>query len=355
MSHPVLRLASHLVGAVALARRRWYASHPGARRRLDRPVVSVGNLSVGGTGKTPLVGALARLLVGMGERPAVLSRGYARERPREGVVVVSDGSSVLAGVAESGDEPFMLARAVPQAAVLVCADRFAAGHLAEHRLGCTVHLLDDGFQHLRLARDVDLLIVSHGDLDYPHPVPLGRLREPIAAAAAADAVLVASGEPITPAQAAAGLHVAHAFGLDRAIGGPRVFPGQAETEAGTDAPVSAPGPVFAVAGIARPERFFGDLGAAGWTLAGTRAFRDHHRFTEREVADLRRAAQEVGARAVLTTEKDMVRLDAAGASLTPGAGPRIPFLWVPLQVTLDPSFAPWLRDRLTRARRVRAA
>ena len=171
-----------MYGAAATWRRRWYSRDPARARRLTRPVISVGNLRVGGSGKTPVVAHLAQLLVERGERPAVLTRGYARVRPKAGVTIVSDGTRVLEDVAASGDEPFMLARALPGVPVLVGADRFASGLLAESQLGVTVHLLDDGFQHVCLARDIDLLLVDEADLN-DHVLPAGRLREPLAHAA----------------------------------------------------------------------------------------------------------------------------------------------------------------------------
>ena len=147
-----------LYSQLARARRRYYQRHPHLRRRLAQPVISVGNLSVGGSGKTPLSAEIARMLVDMGERPSILSRGYARQIVEDGVVVVSDGQEILADEAHSGDEPQLLAKRVPGAAVLVCSSRYLSGCLAEQRLGCTVHVLDDGFQHFDLMRDVDLLV-----------------------------------------------------------------------------------------------------------------------------------------------------------------------------------------------------
>ena len=170
-------------------RRSWYERHPQSRRSLDRPVISVGNLSVGGSGKTPIVAALARMLLDMGQRPAILSRGYARRRATDGVVVVSDGNRVLEPVENSGDEPQMLARALPGVPVLVCADRHLAGRLAEKRFDATVMLLDDGFQHLALGRNVDVLVMPASDLD-DAVLPSGRLREPLDSASSADCVLV---------------------------------------------------------------------------------------------------------------------------------------------------------------------
>ena len=136
---------SAIYGRVAQFRRSWYERDPSRRRRLARPVISVGNLVVGGAGKTPIVAAVARVLQQAGHRPAILSRGYGRRRRADGVVVVSDGVRVLVPAAESGDEPQMLARSLSGVPVLVAADRYLAGRLAEAQFQASVLLLDDGF------------------------------------------------------------------------------------------------------------------------------------------------------------------------------------------------------------------
>ncbi len=171
-------------------RRRGVERHPQRQKRLARPVISVGNLSVGGTGKTPVVAALAQRLVEAGHRPAILSRGYARTDAIDGVVVVSDGTAIRATFDQSGDEPLMLARQVPKAIVCVSPDRHLAGTLAEQQLGCTVHLLDDGFQHLELARNLDVLVTTIGEIPNGRVMPMGRLREPMDAAARAHFLVV---------------------------------------------------------------------------------------------------------------------------------------------------------------------
>src|SRR5262245_54323824 len=154
-----------LYGTAATWRRRWYAHNPSRRRRLERPVISVGNLSTGGSGKTPIVAYVAALLAARGEIPAILSRGYGRTSPENGATIVSDGRSVLAPLERAGDEPLMLARALPMVPVVVATDRYVAGRVAERTLGATVHVLDDGFQHLGLERDVDLLVACSQDLE----------------------------------------------------------------------------------------------------------------------------------------------------------------------------------------------
>jgi tetraacyldisaccharide 4'-kinase len=306
-----------LYSRIARARRRYYQRRPHVRRRLLAPVISVGNLTVGGSGKTPLAAAIARMLIGMGERPAILSRGYARRTPLDGVVVVSDGREIHSDVARSGDEPLMLARMVPDAAVLVSWSRYVAGRLAESKLGCTIHVLDDGFQHFDLMRDLDLL-VAPDSLDDVRTLPAGRFREPLDAAAEADALLVEAGR-------AGALHHLHdlvptSFSFTRRLAGP--------------APDRR---AFAFAGVARPERFYRDLEDAGWRLTGRRSFADHHHYSEREIQSLEEEARASGAEVLLTTEKDFVRL-----SLRTGT----PIVAVPQQTSIEPAFEPWLAERL---------
>lgn len=331
-----MRLLAAVYARGAAWRRAWYTRHPGARRRLARPVISVGNLVAGGSGKTPVVAALARWLLAEGEHPAILSRGYARRRGNEGVLVVSDRERVLEPVARSGDEPQMLARSLPGVPVLVGADRFVAGRLAERRFACTVHLLDDGFQHLQLHRDVDLLLVAPGDLDEA-VLPAGRLREPLGAAAAADAVLVTAGtEPI--AGVAARLGVPRAFQVVAGFGAPRLL-----VPFGALMPRMAGMRALAVAGIARPRRFFDAARAQGWDLARELAFRDHHWFSESDLKRMLSTARAVNADLILTTEKDAMRL----ADLPLAPIPRT-FAFLPMTVRIEPAaeFREWLRARL---------
>src|SRR5262245_50085975 len=145
MSRPMLHVAAALYGAAARWRRRWYSARASRQRRLGHPVISIGNLRAGGSGKTPAVECVARVLLAAGERPVILTRGYARRSPSSEVTVVSDGSTILAGVDQAGDEPLMLARRLQNVPVLVHADRYTAGLAAEARFRPTVHILDDGF------------------------------------------------------------------------------------------------------------------------------------------------------------------------------------------------------------------
>jgi tetraacyldisaccharide 4'-kinase len=328
-------------GRAAAARRASFESHPERRRQLSKPVISIGNLVAGGSGKTPIVAYVTAMLADEGERPAVLSRGYGRRQPERGVVVVSDGARITADVDRAGDEPLMLARAAmgTGAGVFVAADRHAAGQLAEGRYGATVHVLDDGFQHLRLKRDIDLVVVTPHDLEEETLLPGGRLREPRETIARADALLVTGVSLVEARALAAKWGVPKAFTVIRTPAVPRMV-----EPYGTAPRVPRSSPVVAVAGIARPERFLDDLTANGWTIADALIFRDHHRFDRGDVSRIARRVRETGASLVLTTEKDVMRL----MSWRPLA---FPLAWVPLAIGVEPAddFRLWLRWRLADA------
>jgi tetraacyldisaccharide 4'-kinase len=317
--------------------------HPETRRRLHRPVVSIGNLSVGGTGKTPVVSALARWLVDRGERPAILSRGYKRRDARPGVEVVADGRGVLVDVSRAGDEPLMLARAVPGAIVCVAEDRHLAGVVAE-RLGATVHLLDDGFQHLSLAREVDILVTTAGEIPNGRVLPRGRLREPADAASRADFLIVMGATSAEAEAEARLLGVAAACAATRHPGSPRAVFTQAPGTSGprdSQTPGRKPqaaGRVLLLAAIANPSRFANDVRAAGWHVVGEAWFADHHAFTEADIARIAARITALGADVVFTTEKDAVRLEALDA-------PPFPLYAVPVTLAFDPASS--LYDRLT--------
>jgi tetraacyldisaccharide 4'-kinase len=306
---------------IARLRRAWYA-HPGRSKRLPHPVISVGNLSMGGSGKTPVVAALARLLRQRGEHPVILTRGYGRRDATEGVLVVSDGQRVLESVERSGDEPQMLARMLPGVPVLVGADRYLAGLFADRHFAATASILDDGFQHVQLERDVDLLVVSVDDLN-DRVVPAGHLREPMAAAQLADAVLATGGEADVTAVAAA---VRHAT----------LFRVKTTFEALSLAR-EADRRVVAFAGIARPDRFFNALQSLGYEIARELRFPDHHWYSAGDIARIQAAARDANASLIVTTEKDAVRCDLECAVL-------------PMMVEVEPAaeFEQWLMAKLQR-------
>jgi tetraacyldisaccharide 4'-kinase len=296
--------------------------------------VSVGNLAMGGRGKTPVAALVARLLVDAGEKPAILSRGYRRRRPDDGVVIVSDGTHILADLDRSGDEPLLLAHLAPGAAVLVHEQRAIAAALAERVLGATVHVLDDGFQHGSLRRDVDIVIVTRGDLG-GRPLPFGRLRSPVSALARAGAVIVdeVGGDGDAGIRAMIPERVM-VFTLSRRLG-PAV-PLQPERGWPAERPR-----VVAFAGIAEPNRFADALRASGWDVAGVVGFRDHHQYGSRDIERVAAAVQSSAAAGAVTTEKDAMRL----LRLRPFP---VPIASIPLEVEVVPApeFRKWLLTRV---------
>ena len=308
-------------------------------------MISIGNIAVGGRAKTPLAAYVVSRLREMGERPAILSRGYGRREPVDGVVVVRDPDGIRADLDRAGDEPLMLARQLDGVSVLVSDDRHLAGRLAEHHLDATVHVLDDGFQHFQLHRDADIVVVGGDDLpptgggSAPRTLPAGRLREPLDAMAAADAVIALEGATVAalPGQREGGPPVWRARRRQQPV----------RTADPALRPIAASdGPVLAVAGIAEPKGFLADLRAAGWAIAGDVRFRDHYRYSRADVTAIADAMRACQARAVVTTEKDLVRL-------LPFRPFPVPVGFAPLTLELDASdtFGAWLKARVDAARR----
>lgn len=288
-----------LYGAVAAARRNLYARGVLKSESVPVPVVSVGNLTWGGTGKTPFVAALVSYWQSAGKRVGVASRGYGRRS--RGTVVVSDGSRLLAGVAEAGDEPYLLGRRFPGAIVAVAGKRVDAAREAA-RLGAEIVILDDAFQHLAIRRDLDVVLVDAGDPFGGGPPPRGRGREDAPAIARAHLVVVtrarrgeesAADRDVPRLTAAPIYHCAFRFAGWFRAGAPA-------------SPPASPG--FAVCAVGNPESFRATLAESGAAAAGFAAFRDHHAYSTADVRRVEESARRAGATALLTTEKDEVKL-----------------------------------------------
>jgi len=304
------------------------------------PVVSVGNLCLGGGGKTPFTAALARRLSDRGARVVVLSRGYRRST--RGPLVVSRGDGPLLSAEACGDEPHLLARSLPGVGVVVAERRIDGGRLALETLEPRpdLILLDDGFAHVALARDVDLLLFPASDpWGGGRLPPGGRLREPLAAARHADAVVLtgAGGEGDEGPALAEALRP---FGFEGPGFASRTEARPARLDGGDDVPAGTA--VFAVAAIARPGSFFASARAAGYRPVGQRAFRDHAAYSARRLAALERAARDAGAAVVLTTEKDLPKL--AGRI-------GLPVATLPIEARPEPELGAWLEARLAEAAR----
>jgi tetraacyldisaccharide 4'-kinase len=303
-----LRMLSLLYGSALLIRRGMYFLGVVQRKKTDQFIISVGNITVGGTGKTPAVMNIATILMNAGKRPAVVSRGYGR-LDESSLVIVSDGSRVLADSRTGGDEPVLIGSAVPGLPVVVGRDRFKAACLAHERFGNDVVILDDGFQHVRLQRDLDIVLIDAGDpFGKGALFPAGILREPVSALNRAGAVL------ITGADRAANLESLRKTVRQR-TGAPifssRLVPKDlVEVMTGEVKQLVSlqDATVIALSGIARPASFVSLLGSLGAVVKEKLIFPDHHAYSQADLAQLFQRAADCNAGMIVTTEKDAVRL-----------------------------------------------
>ncbi|HEV2134574.1 MAG TPA: tetraacyldisaccharide 4'-kinase [Terracidiphilus sp.] len=299
----------------------------GPVRRLRWPVISVGSLSAGGAGKTPMTIALARALTGRGLQVDVLSRGYGR-RGKSALRVDPNGAAE-----EYGDEPLLIAReaGVP---VYVAAQRYQAGLLADADRSDTpvIHLLDDGFQHRQLHRDVNILLLDENDLTAERLLPAGNLREPPSAMRRADVIAIPAG--------------GHTASLESDLRA-RGFKGPVWRLRRRMEVPAIDGPVAAFCGIARPAQFFASLETAGLQLAARLAFPDHHPYTAHDLDRIQTAAQAAGARATVTTEKDRVRLGRLSERFTD----LLPLQTAKLRIEIEDELSAlnWLQGRFAQA------
>ena len=269
------------------AREKLYGSGILSARRLHHPVISVGNLTLGGTGKTPMVITLAEHLRDRAFAPVILSRGY-RRTSRETFVVGSNWD-------EAGDEPYLMKRRLGNVPVVVGADRYRAGLLAERNQLGNIFILDDGFQHRRLHRDVDIVMIDPTEwAEGEALLPTGRWREPKSALARAHAACI---------QDVAGFVMPSlpipAFRVRTEI------LGLYNEERPVPVEMLKGKTIVAFAGIAKPERFFAAVESLGIHPLKCVRFRDHHRYSRREI-------EKLDGDILLTTEKDAVRLDGMG-------------------------------------------
>ena len=277
------------------------------RSRLACPVVSVGNLTVGGTGKTPAVEYVCRLLKRMEHRPAILSYGYGGELGgRFGAV--SNGEKLLLNARVAGDEPVMLASVLPGMAVIVGKHRAKTGKIATEVMGADVVALDDGFQVWKLHRDLDIVVVpTASPFDNGRALPAGRLREPVSALRRADCVLLLGQEPDEAVRV-----------IRNVAPDVRIFTGSLRTSGiRTLAGSSAASPealwgkrVYALSSIGNPDRFRATLQELGAEIVEFDAYPDHHAYNSEDIAHINRAAEESSVWGIVTTAKDSVKLDA---------------------------------------------
>lgn len=279
---------SYIYGGIVRARNALYDRRFVPVRRLDGPVVSVGNISAGGSGKTPFVLLLGELLKSRGVKFDVLSRGYGRAT--RGVLLVDP-----AGLPQQfGDEPLLIARKL-LAPVIVGESRYDAGKFAESKFGPQLHLLDDGFQHRGLARDFDIVLITSQDAK-DRMLPAGRLREPLPSLQRADAVVLAAG----------------ASPDDFPLAGKTVW----RVRRGI-VPTNVPPRPIVFCGIARPQNFVLQLRAAQIDPVAEAFYRDHHAYTEKDIRELLDLKQRSDAGGFVITEKDAVNLGPYLSALEP--------------------------------------
>ena len=334
----------------AAYRRGWLA-----RGRLSCAVVSVGNLAVGGTGKTPTVEMVARWLTEDGRRVAILSRGYGR-RPGGPVELVSDGGEPRLSAERAGDEPLLLARRLPGVAVVVGVDRLAAGRWAVSELQPDVVLLDDGFQQRRLLKDLEIVCLDARAPWGPGGLfPRGTLREPPSALGRADLVVLtrAGGR-----RNLAGMfqEIRQYAGAAPCLAADYAIEGLRDLHSGAPQPrdaIAGRG-VLAFAGIAAPERLAEALAGLAAIVRGVVAFPDHHRYTPHDLDAVTRRARALGASLLVTTEKDAVRLGPSAPGHTGGAFLPIWVLGIRLEAVTGAPLDAWraaLRAGVERATR----
>lgn len=285
--------------------------------KLPAPVISIGNMTTGGTGKTPLVEWVCRAIAGADDgvleakKVCILTRGYARANLKS-QVVVSNGTELLANEREAGDEPFLHARNLLGVAAVVCnPNRVAAGQWAIENLRSEVFVLDDGFQHLHLSRNLNIVVI-----DATNPwgggslLPFGRLREPLNGLSRADCVVVTRTEQVEDLHSIE--EVIRRFVPKAPIFSSQMLTASIRTLDGrpTDAAFSVAQPVGAFCGVGNPASFFNHLGREGYQLTFTRAFADHHHYKQLELDALVQEAKTHGANSLITTEKDATKLSS---------------------------------------------
>ena len=300
---------SPIYGALMRIRAQLYHRNVLKVASLPVPVISVGNLTMGGTGKTPTVRMLARLLQQKGYHPAVVSRGYGGTATKS-VNVVSTGREILLSPGEAGDEPYLLASTVPGLPVLTGKKRALPCRYACDQLHCDAIILDDGFQHLAVKRDLDLVLFNATTLAGNSRVfPGGELREPVCALKRADAILLTG---LTPANR--GRAEAFKALLESRFSHAPVFTSENMVSGlflQTGEPLSAEKgnqPLFAFSGIAHPGRFLSLLADHNIDVVGCSQFVDHVQYSRKDVEKLVAQAEQCGAAALVTTRKDMVKI-----------------------------------------------
>ncbi|MEE8553524.1 MAG: tetraacyldisaccharide 4'-kinase [Desulfobacterales bacterium] len=319
---PFLFAISIVYGGLVKLREALYKKGVLQSKRLPCPVVSIGNIAVGGTGKTPMTVYVTELIRRFGYKVAIVSRGYKGKAEKTGGIVY-DGRIICMEPDQAGDEPFMMAKRLRSVPVIVGKDRFKAGMLAVKEFNPDVVLLDDGFQHLRLYRDIDLVL-----LDFNTPfgngnlLPRGILREPASSLSRADALILTRSDS-SPGSIKANLldrlmylsqkrsvyitfHAPYIYKVVKAFGDMEHIVLSKSRD--WDSEIIKGRNVFAFSGIARNEDFKHTVESFGCDVSGFAGFPDHHKYSNEDINKILRSAKDAGAEIVCTTEKDYARM-----------------------------------------------
>ncbi len=292
---------SGIFGAAVNSRNRKYdRKRPDELVRCQFPIISIGNLSVGGTGKTPFATMLAMMLKSRGHKPVIIGRGYKKKS--RGLIVVSDGEKILSDVESAGDEMmlFALTLGIP---VVAHESKSEAAALIEGRFDFDCAIVDDGFQHRALARDLDIVLVDKSTIERPYLIPEGRLREPLSSLGRAD-IICMTGNAELPGEILKGLGGKVIIRVASYSKPPYIL----GSTASQSRPFKKGHEIIPFSGIARPERFYGMLLDQGFDIIDKITFGDHHNYSESDIRHIIERCRKHGVPDIATTEKDAVKL-----------------------------------------------
>jgi tetraacyldisaccharide 4'-kinase len=325
MKSLILPPLSTLYGAITRTRASLYNRGTFRAAKLPKPVISVGNITAGGTGKTPLVEWVSRTLAASGKKVCILTRGYGRDNPKDRVIV-SDGTHVFSNPTEAGDEPYLLAKNLEgTAAVISDANRFSAGEGALKHLGSDCFVLDDGFQHMQLARDLNIVTLDATDpWGGGRMLPIGTLREPLTGLKRADCIV------LTRCDQAENVDEIESKAANLSGGRP-IFRSKMITRKfvplNSSQSSERQNPVGAFCGIGNPSSFIILLEELGLELVMQKFFEDHHRYTQADIDDLVELTSLSGAKCLITTAKDAVKLQHLNL--------QVPFFSLQIEIEID--------------------
>lgn len=266
--------------------------------------ISVGNLTTGGTGKTPITAEIANYFSKKGDYPAILSRGYGGELQNKEVNVVSDGKNINFTAKEAGDEPLWLAKHCPKTAVLTCASRVKAAKFAKNKLHCTKLILDDGYQHRKIDRDLNILVVdSEKQFSNGFVLPLGALREPVSEIKRADRIIVVNKNFNDKRAKSFARYLRKKYNIPSFVCS--MLPDKVY-DIKNHSDIEDNQPVIAFSAIGQPEQFYKYL--RNYDVMATKDFPDHHIYTKEDIENLRQLMKKYDAKYMITTEKDAVKL-----------------------------------------------